>query len=114
MPDAPPQRPPQINRLLVGVIALCCLIAGITIGVLDSLQNIWCGGFIRVGLLMGALWIAAPTKGRPAAWENVSPIWIVGAAVVIFVARRPQVLVPFLLALFVLGVLIPKITASRK
>ncbi len=106
---------PQVNRLLVGFIAISCLIAGVSIAVYDSMENFWCGSFVRVGALMGAFYYAAPSKGRAAAWANISPWWIVGTAgMLLFIVRKPRVLIPLGIAIFVLGVVIPKILGPRK
>ena len=106
---------PQVNRFLVALIAIGCLITGVTIAVVDTMDNFWCGSFVRVGLLMGAFWLAAPSKGRAAAWANVSPWWIVGvASMLIFIVRRPRVLIPFAIAFVVLGVIVPKLIGAPK
>ncbi|MFG0333422.1 MAG: hypothetical protein ACF8TS_08685, partial [Maioricimonas sp. JB049] len=62
-----------VNRTLVGIIAVVCLLAGAVIFVMDSYHNVWCGAFVRTGLLMGAFWLALPAGDREAAWANVSP-----------------------------------------
>ncbi len=99
-----PEKSVTVNRTLVGVIAVACLCAGLAIGVVDSLANLWCGAFVRVGLVTGALWIALPSRGRDAAWANISPLTLVvvilGALVV---ARRPKVFFPLLVVFGILG-----------
>lgn len=113
-PTAQTQRP-EINRVVVALIAIGCLMAGLAIAIFDSMENFWCGSFVRVGLLMGAFWFAAPSQGRAAAWANVSPWWIVGvAAALLFIVRRPRVLIPFALAVIILGVIVPKLLGPRK
>jgi hypothetical protein len=81
-----------VNRTLVGILAIVCLLAGVIVGTVDSLENVWCGSFVRVGLLLGAFWIALPARGRGAAWANVSPWWLAGVlgAALLFV-RRPKI-----------------------
>lgn len=106
---------PQINRLLVGVIAILCLVLGAVISVTSPEDGFWGGSFVRVGLLMVAFWYAAPTKGRAAAWANISPWWIVGvAALLMLVVRRPRILIPFILLLIFLGVVLPKLLGVRR
>ncbi|TWT57046.1 hypothetical protein KOR42_04040 [Thalassoglobus neptunius] len=106
---------PQVNRVLVAVIAVGCLLTGIAIAVVDSPNNFWCGSFVRVGLLMSAFWIGLPSKGRAAAWADLNPWWIVGiAALLLVIVRRPRILLPFLVVAVVLGVLVPKLTRSLK
>ncbi len=109
------QNRPQVNRLLVGFIAISCLVAGVAIAIYDSMENFWCGSFVRVGALMTAFYYAAPSKGRAAAWANISPWWIVGtASMLLFIVRKPRVLIPMVGALFVLGVVVPKLLGPRK
>lgn len=109
------QNRPQLNRTLVAVIALVCLAAGAYISLNYPEESFWGGSFVRVGLLMGAFWYAAPTKGRAAAWANISPWWIVGvAALLLFIVRRPRILIPFGIAIVVLGVFVPKLLPSRR
>ena len=68
----------EVNRPLVGVIALGCLvIAGVLWQMPDS-NDMWVAGFMRAGLMTGAIWLALPTKNRPAAWANVSPRTLIG------------------------------------
>lgn len=115
MNASPDQTRPQVNRLLVGIITLICLVAGAYISLNHPEESFWGGSFVRVGLLMGAFWYAAPTKGRAAAWANVSPWWIVGiAALLLFIVRRPQILIPFGIAVVVLGVIVPKLLPPQR
>ncbi|SFI54095.1 hypothetical protein [Planctomicrobium piriforme] len=109
---------PGWNRILVAVMAVACLVAAFAIALTDSMDNLWCGSFVRAGLLLGALWIGLPTKGRAAAWANVSPYWILaaGAGIVLIgrVVKRPQVLIPFIAAFFILTWVWPLLTGRRR
>lgn len=99
-----PEQSVSVNRTLVGVIAVACLCAGLAIGLVDSFANLWCAAFVRVGLVTGALWIALPSRGRDAAWANISPLTL--AAVVLgalVFARRPRVFFPLLVVFAILG-----------
>lgn len=99
---------PLINRRLTGLLALGCLGAGGLIALLDTAENIWCGSFIRSGLMLGALWLALPTRGRAAAWANVSPWWFVAlAGVMVVLVRYPWVLIPVLVGMIALMVFLP-------
>ena len=96
-----------INRTLVGVLALACLLAAgaIWIGAPNDNQwNMWCGAFTRVGLLMSAFWLALPSGGREAAWKDVTPWTFVGILLaVVGLAARPRVAVPALIVLAIVG-----------
>jgi len=93
----------EINRTLVGLVTIACFVAAAAIWVFDLEQeHLWLSGFIRVGLLMGALWLALPSGRRPAAWAHVSPATIPLLLVAIVILIR----VPFRIAVLVLVVLV--------
>lgn len=95
-----------VNRLLVGLIALGCLVGAVTIGLLDNWQNVWCAAFMRVGLLMAALWLALPSKDREAAWANLSPYTVGGVLVAVFVVARWKAAIPIVLVIGVIALLL--------
>jgi len=45
------------------------------------------GAFLRVGVVMGALWFAVPVRGAEVAWEKMMPI-LVGGIVLIALFKR--------------------------
>lgn len=105
----------QLNRALVGIIAVGCLCAGaaFTLGGSES-DNFWGGSFVRSGLLLGAFWVGMPTRGRAAAWANVSPWTVIGTIIaVIIMLRRPQVFLPLAAVLGFLTVVVPMFLPPR-
>ena len=109
MPDAAP----PVNRAFVGILSIACVVIGALLAVLgpsnDNQVQMWSGSFIRVGVLMGAFWIALPRRGRAAAWANLSPWWMVGVTVVmLFVVRQPRILLPMIVAIVILLAFLPK------
>lgn len=96
-----------INRSLVGVLALICLTAWIGIWSIwpDSEEwKMWQAGFMRVGLVMSAFWLALPGRNRPAAWTNVSPGIFVGLILAVAgIAVRPRLVIPLLVVVSVIG-----------
>jgi hypothetical protein len=100
-----------VSRPLVGLITLACLGAWVVIGLLDVAGAVdaesqplfmWWAGFGRVGIVMFALWLALPTKGRPAAWANISKtMLIVCLLLVALVAIRPWIALPLVVLLAV-------------
>jgi hypothetical protein len=90
----------QLNRGLVAILAVGCLLAGAWLSLTGEPgdNNHFLGGsFVRSGLLLGAFWLGMPTRGRAAAWANVSPWVTLGViAAVILLIRRPQILIPII------------------
>ena len=103
----PESRQIPINRPLVGIIALVCLVAaiGLRIGYSgDTNKELWVTAFGRAGLVMSALWIALPSGQRKAAWANVSPMTLLGLGLAIFaIAARPAIILRMLPVFGVLG-----------
>ena len=94
----------SVNRTLVGMIAAACLVAGLLIGFVDEFANLWCAAFVRVGLVMAALWVALPSGDREAAWANISPLTLVGILLFALVfVRRPLVFLPILIGVALIG-----------
>ncbi len=107
----------EINRPLVGILAIACFVgAGVVWGFdLEQDQTLWMAGFIRVGLLMSAFWLALPSKGRPAAWANVSPWTFAGLIVALFaMTRYPKMALGMIAVLVVLHFFIrPRVRERR-
>lgn len=97
----------EINRTLVGISALVCLLtAGTLLAVYPSDDSwvYWQGAFVRVGALMSALWLALPSGKRQAAWTNVSPTTFLGVILAVFgIAFRPKVAVPLIIVVAIIG-----------
>ncbi len=94
-----------INRAMVGVLAIACLIgAGAAFLYEDDDVNMWRGIFTRVGLVLTALWMALPKDGTLGKWANVSMTTLIGIMVAIFmIARNPRQYVPLMLAVAAIG-----------
>jgi len=95
-----------VNRPLVGIIALTCLGTALYLFVSESEQPMWLAAFVRVGLVMSALWLALPSKNREAAWARMSPKTFAGVSIALFaLVARPQIMKFMLPLLLVIGVL---------
>ena len=95
-----------VNRPLVGIIALTCLGIALYLFVSGSNQPLWLGAFVRVGLVMSALWLALPSKNREAAWARMSPKTFAGVSIALFaLIARPQIMKFMLPLLLVIGAL---------
>ncbi len=98
-----------VNRTLVGLLSCACLVAaGYLFFFMEADRTtrtlMWSAAFVRVGLLMGAFWLALPTKNRDAAWAGVSPWQFIGGLLAVAaIALRPRVAIPFLVLLAVVG-----------
>ncbi len=111
-----------INRPLVGLIALACL--GLSLGLwfkgsVEPDDDMVMGGgagaaFFRVGLLMSALWLALPGKGREAAWAKVTPGTFVGLLLAVYaVVRLKWMAIPILAAFGLLALILKPRTKYR-
>lgn len=101
------QQKVPVNRTLAGFLTIVCLVVGFGLLLYMPDRTAIASGFIRVGLLLGAFWLALPTKNREAAWANVSPVVLIGSlGAAIACAARPALLryaLPIVIALFVVG-----------
>lgn len=105
-PSPAPKRYP-VNRLLVGGIAVCCLCGAGGIFLVkggDNGWDMWISAFVRSGTIMLALFVALPSRHKPAAWASFTPLQILGAVLAVaMLAWRPRVFVPVLAVLAVAG-----------
>ncbi len=97
-------QPVTVNRSLVGAIALGLLaIAGLMwlLG-LEGSQDIWRGACMKVGLVMGALWLALPSITRNGELGRASWTAVLGAIVVALIIAKTKVslkiVIPVLIA----------------
>lgn len=99
----------RLSRTRVGLITLGCFVCGglIRFGAAPTEQNdMWVAGFMRAGIVMGALWICLPTSKRPAAWANVSLTTLGGLVLALLLfARNPRMLLNTLPAFAALAAL---------
>lgn len=97
-----PQGTISLNRTVIGLMALICGIASaVLLGMMATRPEnsglIYTqGGLARMGLVLGALWLAMPSRNREAAWANISPKFLallLGAAIVM-IRIPPRILIP--------------------
>jgi hypothetical protein len=98
------QRSVAVNRTLAGLLSIACGIAGFALCALRGIDDPLGAGFIRIGVVLAALWCAMPTQTRDAAWARVSPWAVVGVllAAVLFV-KHLRVLLPLAFAVAIVG-----------
>lgn len=84
------------KRVYVGLIAIGCLIGGLALAFFPGNEGFQ-GALVRVGILMGAFWLALPTRSRPAAWKGLASNWALLAMIVTAVIiPRAKVMFPVL------------------
>ncbi len=86
------QKNVPVNRRLVGVLTIACFAGAVGIGFYRGagfVNDPLCAALFRTSLLLGAFWLALPSRKREAAWANISPwrLAILMAAAVLFVWR---------------------------
>lgn len=91
-----------INRSLVGWLSLAFL-AGFVMTLFTGTNDkadVWQGICSRVGVVLGALWLALPKDGTLGKWAEVSILkLVVIVALFIAVVRAPRKYLPILLAI---------------
>ncbi len=96
-----------ISRPMVGLCALGCFLGfAVCRWIRPDLDPNELGqaGFLRVGLVMGALWLALPAGVRPAAWAGVTWTHLLTILFALFlVARFRQAVIPVLIAVITVG-----------
>lgn len=108
-----------VNRSLVGVIALLLLGAAavLTVRGADGSWELWSGACLKIGLVMGAFWLAMPVLTRNPELGRTSLatlLMVILGALLIARSRVPlNVIVPVLGAfLFFARILRPRPTTS--
>ena len=94
-----------INRRLVGCLALAFLVGAVIAFTREGDSvNMWQSICTRVGVVLGALWLALPKDGTLGKWAEVSMTkLLVIILALIVVVRAPQRYVPILLAVVAAG-----------
>lgn len=95
-----------INRSLVGWLALVFLVGAVIAFITEENEtaNLAQGICTRVGVVLGALWLALPKDGTLGKWAEVSIAKLV-IIILVFVAvvRAPRRYLPILLAIAAAG-----------
>jgi hypothetical protein len=94
-----------VNRGLLGVLAVACLLisVGLAIAQLGDQADKWQGAFMRVGVLLSAIWIALPSRENDPAWANVS-IWnLLGGVLALVLVARLRIPLKLILPLAVVA-----------
>lgn len=101
MPPSKPN-PPILNKPLVGVIGVLCLVASAICVVFYPEHSSIQGSTMRVGIVMIALFLVLPKRGDSARWDRVLPFFVGLIALIAFSKKMILVMLPMLLVIGVL------------
>lgn len=102
-----------VNRSLVGALAAACCGVGAVLWYAWPDQDALAAGCLRAGLLLGAVWLALPTKTRPAAWANISPLVLAPVVLGLLLVRQMRVFIPLLIVVIAASLVLRPRTKSR-
>lgn len=106
MSDQSNSKTVTINRASIGVVAGLLLTTAAILWFVAGNQNMWTGACLKVGIVMGAFWLAYPSLSRQGDWGKASwgTAFVVLAAALVMTGRRVHfgivlaILVGFVLA----------------
>jgi hypothetical protein len=90
------------RRIYVGLLAIVALIGYVALGFYPG-HDLVQGAFGRVGLVMGAFWLALPTKTRPAAWKGMMSSWTVPGLIISALLIRLKFMFPVVAIIVVIA-----------
>lgn len=97
MKERPPRRQLRINRNLVGLLSLGCVIIAVVLFVRSGGYDRVAASFANVGALLWATWLVIPRDGKLPAWMTPSPWKLLGTLLLVFLfLRRPLVMLPLI------------------
>ena len=87
--------PLAVRKMIVGFIALGCLSTAASLWVFtsDAGTNPLTAICMRLGLMLGSLWLVLPSRGESIAWERALPPVLGGIAVLAIVLRNSRILI---------------------
>ncbi|MEO1524633.1 MAG: hypothetical protein AAFX06_04315 [Planctomycetota bacterium] len=102
MPESKP--PPEIRRWLALAISIALFATAVFFWLAssDSSGEFFAAACFRIGLVLGALWLAWPQLKRPARWLPASAP-VIGVIGLIAIAAQPRLVFP---AIAIVGTLI--------
>ena len=98
--------PLALRKLLVGLMTLLCLAIAAGAVYFTNWTNPLVSVTIRLGLMLGALWLVLPTTGESLAWEKAFPVVVAIIVVLAFIKRGGGRLLLYVIpAAIVVGIL---------
>lgn len=98
-PDSHPADSLVDRRRRVGIIALACGLAsmfGLWGGYQDSA---WPAAFLRIGIVLGALWLCLPVSRRPTVWSRLGRGRLAALVLLAVFGNRLKFLAPMLVVI---------------
>jgi hypothetical protein len=74
------------------VVCLCVATVGLTTSTTD---NVWSAAAMRIGIVLGALWLCFPTSTRPAAWTVLTRGRLIALVIGAILMNRLKYALPF-------------------
>jgi len=92
------------KRNVLGILALVCLVAALALWLFtaDPEHNALLSVVTRVGIVLGALWLALPAVGTGWAWQKVGPVLIIAIALTALAGRRLRYVLPVAIVVAIL------------
>ena len=84
------------RRRRVGWTAMVCLCVAFVGFATEGRECVWAAAAMRIGFVLGALWLCFPTKNRPAAWAVLTQGRLAALVIGALLWPRIKSAVPFL------------------
>jgi hypothetical protein len=96
------------KRKQIGLLALACLGLALCLWFFarDPEHNVLLAGVTRVGIVLGALWLALPKNGATWMWQKAGPVLIVAVALIALAGRALRYTIPIAILLAIILVLL--------
>lgn len=99
----PPEAELIQKRRMVGIIAIVSASIGLGAWLTEGSASAIAGPAIRIGIVLAALWLALPTRTRPAAWARIRPWHLVSLILFLIFLPRLKAIIPVLIIGIVIG-----------
>ena len=83
------------RRRRVGWTALICLCVAAVGLTTSTTDNVWSAAAMRIGIVLGALWLCFPTATRPAAWTVLTRGRLIAIIILAILMKRMKYALPF-------------------
>ena len=84
------------RKYRVGLAAVGCLTAGLIGLLLGHKDSVWAAACLRVGIVLGALWLCLPVQSRPSAWRFLTREKLAVLVIITVFLNRAKFLIPVL------------------